>query len=57
MADQLIPYLALAGGSYTVREVSLHARTNIWTAGHFLDSRIKTEEERGFFRIESVLGQ
>jgi RNA 3'-terminal phosphate cyclase (ATP) len=57
LADQLIPYLALAGGSYTVREISLHARTNIWTAGHFLDARIKTEEERGIFRIESVLGQ
>ncbi len=57
LADQLIPYLALAGGSYTVREVSLHARTNIWTAGHFLDADIETVEERGFFRIESVLGQ
>jgi RNA 3'-terminal phosphate cyclase (ATP) len=56
LADQLIPYLALAGGSCTVREISLHARTNIWTAAHFLDARIKTEEERGLFRIESVLG-
>ncbi len=55
LADQLIPYLALVGGSYTVREVSLHARTNVWTAGHFLDTRIITEEERGIFRIESVL--
>ena len=55
LADQLIPYLALAGGSCTVREISLHARTNIWTAGHFLDARIKTEEQRGIFRIESVL--
>ena len=57
LADQLIPYLALAGGSYTVREVSLHARTNIWTAGHFLDADIETVEERGIIRIESVLGQ
>jgi RNA 3'-terminal phosphate cyclase (ATP) len=55
LADQLIPYLALAGGSYTVREVSLHAKTNIWTTGHFLDARIKTAEEKGIFRIESVL--
>jgi RNA 3'-terminal phosphate cyclase len=38
-----------------VREISLHARTNIWTAGHFLDARIKTAQERGIFRIESVL--
>ncbi|MCX6672621.1 MAG: RNA 3'-terminal phosphate cyclase [Methanothrix sp.] len=57
LADQLIPYLALAGGSYTMREISLHAKTNIWTAGHFLDAKIETEEEKGIFRIESVLGQ
>ena len=56
LADQLIPYLALAGGSYTVREISLHARTNIWTAGHFLDAEIGIKEEKGIFRIESVLG-
>ncbi len=57
LADQLIPYLALAGGSYTVREISLHARTNIWTAGHFLDRRIEIKEEKGIFRIESVIRQ
>jgi RNA 3'-terminal phosphate cyclase (ATP) len=55
LADQLIPYLALAGGSYTVREISLHARTNIWTARHFLDAEIEIKEEKGIFRIESVL--
>jgi RNA 3'-terminal phosphate cyclase (ATP) len=55
LADQLIPYLALAGGSFTVREISLHARTNIWTAGHFLDAKIQTREERGLYRIEGVL--
>jgi RNA 3'-terminal phosphate cyclase (ATP) len=55
LADQLIPYLALAGGSYTVREISLHARTNIWTVGHFLDTEIEIKEEKGLFRIESVL--
>lgn len=52
LADQLIPYLALAGGSFTVREVSVHAKTNIWTAEHFLDARIKTECDEGLFRIE-----
>jgi RNA 3'-terminal phosphate cyclase (ATP) len=53
LADQLIAYLALAGGSYTVREISLHAKTNIWTAAHFLDRRIEIKEEKGIFRIES----
>ena len=55
LADQLIPYLALAGGSYSVREVSLHAKTNIWTARHFLDSEISVIEENGIFRIMSEL--
>ena len=40
LADQLVPYLALAGGIYTVREISMHAKTNIWTAGLFLDRKI-----------------
>jgi RNA 3'-terminal phosphate cyclase (ATP) len=53
LADQLIPYLALAGGSYTVREISLHAKTNIWTAAHFLDRRIEIKEEKAIFSIES----
>ncbi len=57
LADQLIPYLALAGGSYTVREASKHTRTNIWTAGHFLDRKIEIKEEKGLFWIESVIGQ
>ena len=57
LADQLIPYLALAGGSCTVREISLHARTNIWTVGQFLDAKIEIKEEKGLFRMESALGQ
>ncbi len=44
LADQLIPYIAMAGGSLTVREISMHARTNIWTAGHFLERRIEILE-------------
>lgn len=55
LADQLIPYLALAGGSFTAREVSLHARTNIWTASHFLDMDIGIEEKNGIFWIKGVL--
>jgi RNA 3'-terminal phosphate cyclase (ATP) len=55
LADQLIPYLALAGGSFTAREISLHAKTNIWTARHFLDADIGIEEKNGVFWIECVL--
>ncbi len=43
LADQLVPYLALAGGSYTAPEISRHASTNIWTATRFLDVEISAE--------------
>lgn len=56
LADQLVPYLALTGGSFTVREVSMHAKTNIWTARHFLDTEMDTEEVRGVRRIKASLG-
>ena len=52
LADQLIPYLALAGGSYTSREISLHARTNIWTAEHFLERKISLSGE-GIIKLEA----
>lgn len=55
LADQLIPYLALAGGSYSVREISRHTKTNIWTAGQFLDSKIEILEKDGVFKLESSL--
>ncbi len=44
LADQLVPYLAIAGGSYTVREVSRHAMTNIWTIEQFLGERIEVQK-------------
>jgi len=44
LADQLVPYLALAGGSYTAPEISRHTSTNIWTATRFLDVEISAEE-------------
>jgi RNA 3'-terminal phosphate cyclase (ATP) len=52
LADQLIPYLALAGGSYTVRQVSRHASTNIWTARQFLNTEIGVKDESGVLRFE-----
>ncbi len=54
LADQLIVYLALAGGEITVRHISPHTSTNIWTVGHFLDTKIdvNNEPDMGLFRIE-----
>ena len=52
LADQLIPYLALAGGSYTVRQISKHASTNIWTAKQFLNTMVNVTDEGEVLRIE-----
>jgi RNA 3'-terminal phosphate cyclase (ATP) len=50
LADQLIPYMALAGNSsYTVEELSLHTLTNIWITEQFLDVKFKIEENNGLF--------
>ncbi len=52
LADQLIPYMALAGNSsYTVRELSLHTATNIWITEQLLDVKFKIEEKRGLFEV------
>ncbi len=53
LADQLIPYLALAGGgSFTTRMITPHTRTNIWVTEQFLDVMFRIEEtENGLFRV------
>lgn len=52
LADQLIPYMALAGNSsYTVRELSLHTATNIWVTEQFLDVKFRIEEKEGLFEV------
>lgn len=53
LADQLIPYMALADGkcSLTTRLLTPHARTNIWAVERFLDVKFKTEK-RDFICIK-----
>jgi RNA 3'-terminal phosphate cyclase (ATP) len=57
LADQLIPYLALIGGSYTVRQISKHASTNIWTARQFLNTKLEIKDESGVLRLEGQLSR
>ncbi len=46
MADQLIPYMALAGKSKVkVAKVSNHTRTNIWVCEQFLDAKFDVNEK------------
>jgi len=52
LADQLIPYMGLArGGSFTVREVSEHTRTNIWVVEQFLGVEFSIKEKKDVFKI------
>jgi RNA 3'-terminal phosphate cyclase (ATP) len=52
LADQLIPYMGLAGvGNFTVREVSGHTRTNIWVVEQFLGVEFRIEEKKDVFKI------
>ena len=53
LADQLIPYMGLAGsGSFTVREVSEHTSTNIWVVEQFLDVKFGIKKQNdGLSRI------
>lgn len=52
-ADQLLVYLALAGGesSFTVREITSHAHTAMWLIGQFLPVRFVEERQDGCFRL------
>ncbi len=45
MADQILPYMALAPGSscVTVSELTAHCRTNMWVIEKFLDGRFQAE--------------
>ena len=52
LADQLIPYIALADGKseITVREVTKHLKTNVYVTKKFLDVEfeVEKEEKEGF---------
>lgn len=55
MGDQILPFLAVAGGESTVSvpHVTDHLRTNLWVIGHFLPvaSRIEEEKKRAVISI------
>jgi len=52
-ADQLLVYLALAGGesSFTARDLTSHAETAMWLIGHFLPVRFTAERAGALCRI------
>lgn len=53
MSDQLLLYMALAGGgSFTVRELTEHTRTNIWLIEQFLPVKFGVEKADGLWHIK-----
>ena len=53
LADQLIPYIALADGKseIRVREMTKHLETNMYVTKKFLDVEFEIEKKSGFFAI------
>jgi RNA 3'-terminal phosphate cyclase (ATP) len=52
-ADQLLVYLALAGGGgFSTRALSSHARTAMWLIEQFLPVRFAVAEAGGLARVE-----
>ncbi len=52
LADQLIPYLAMAkSGSFTTRELSPHAKTNIGVSEQFTDARFDIKQSDHIVRV------
>lgn len=51
LADNLIPFLALNGGSMKVSKISNHTRTNIYVVEQFLDVKFKIDEENKIISV------
>jgi RNA 3'-phosphate cyclase len=53
LADQLVPYLALAEGpsELLVQRISSHLKTNLWVIRHFRDRKMELKEEGDLGRL------
>jgi len=45
-SDQLLPYIALGGGSYSARKLTNHARTNVNIINKFMENKLIISEDR-----------
>jgi RNA 3'-phosphate cyclase len=56
LADQLVPYMALAEGRSTVRieRITDHLLTNIWVVDHFLPLKFDVEADTGRIGVDGV---
>lgn len=55
-SDQLLAYLCMArpGSYYTAKDLTDHAKTNLWTIGLFLENRIRFQEGQNGVRFEKA---
>ncbi|MBU4246278.1 MAG: RNA 3'-terminal phosphate cyclase [Nanoarchaeota archaeon] len=51
MADQIVPYLALSGGSVKVEEITPHVETNIWVVERFLGKIFEVDKAKKIIRV------
>jgi len=51
LADQILPFLALAGGKIKTSEITKHAKTNIYVIENFLDVKFRINEEDGIVSV------
>lgn len=53
-ADQFLPYMALADGEsiFYAREISNHAKTNMWLIEQFLDVKFEVKEKEGVQEVK-----
>ncbi|MDY6779777.1 MAG: RNA 3'-terminal phosphate cyclase, partial [Halobacteria archaeon] len=51
--DQLVPYVALAGGEYVAPEATSHLETNVWVCGKFVENEVGTEPVDGGVEVIS----
>ncbi len=46
MADQIVPYLAIAGGEVKVAKITPHCETNMWVVEQFLGKVLEVDKEK-----------
>jgi RNA 3'-terminal phosphate cyclase (GTP) len=52
LADQVVPFLAVAGGRIRTSAITGHTRSNVYVAGTLLGATFRVDEERGFVEAE-----
>jgi len=52
MADQIVPYIALSGGSVKVAEITPHTETNIWVVEKFLGKKFEIDEKAKIIKVK-----